>query len=475
VVRKSRCIRTSWASLSLTEQRQAIVCVKGNGSSHCLWFESLEELAGALARKTLVVRKWAVTAPRELCILKSVSLPAADLDEAARMVEFELPSLVPLSAEEVVYGCTVAGRQENLLRVLVYIIKADALERHLQTYKSAGIEPRRVSPDILAMHAWFLSVCRHLQGPTVFVWAGTSACHLMMSDEENFQGSQVLPLGADTAANAREIAREVMDRGRRLTASVPEPIRVVLAGPPELVSCVEGHLHASEDPNVRVEVTVVPRPCVRLPGAQEEQPDGAGEAVLAAGLLELSLGAPQPLTNLVPRGYLAKEQQHLLLVNALRVGILSVLLVALLWGCLAAANRRLAKACATVQAQIAPIVKVAGGVDRKRQRLRVIQRQLANRGRIAEAIAELYECTPKDISISALDVTWKQDTMTIDIKGHADLLPTAFEYTNAVREARLLRAMQIVDAQQIPKAAGGSVVEFKARCSVEEDASGKKR
>ena len=65
--------------------------------------------------------------------------------------------------------------------------------------------------------------------------------------------------------------------------------------------------------------------------------------------------------------------------------------------------------------------------------------------------------------------------MSIDIKGQADLLPTAFEYTDAVREAKLLRAMQIINAQQIPRAGGGSVVEFKATCTVTESLAGATR
>ena len=151
-----------------------------------------------------------------------------------------------------------------------------------------------------------------------------------------------------------------------------------------------------------------------------------------------------------------------------------MLLVLLSWVCLQAANRRLEKACRMMNAQIAPIEQLAGGVDRKRQRLRATQRQLSNRGRIAEMITELYECTPKAISISQLDVTWKQEGMFIDIKGQADLLPTAFEYTDAVREANLLQTMQIVHAQQIPRPDGRSVVEFRAHCLVREDGAAAK-
>jgi len=469
-VKETTRIKTTWASLSVAENGQAVVCVKGNDSLRCLRFESLEQLRRALSQRAIVVRKWAVAAPRDLCIVKPLSLPAADLDEAARMIEFEVPSLVPLPAEEVIYGCTVAGRQGNLLDVLVYIVKADVLERYLGGYKAIGIEPQRIIPDIVATHAWFKKVRRGPQERSVFVLAGRQQCHILTSEESNFQSGQRMHLNGDPAASALEVAREILHQGRQIAACPEDRIMVVLAGRQDLISPVEAHLRSQMGDAGALDVRITAGPEVRRHRWGGGTLDGGGnesyEDVVAAGLLELSVAGKQPHTNLVPRGYLARERQRALLVNGLRVGIMSLLLVFLAWACLAAANRRLEKTCAILHEQIAPIQKVAGGVDRKRQHLRAIQRQLSNRGRIAETLAELYETTPRAISISGLDVTWKQGAMSIDIQGQADLLPTAFEYTEAVQDANLLQTMQIINAQQIPRAGGTSVVEFKAQCSV---------
>ncbi len=474
-MKKSRGIKTSWASLILAETGQAIVGLKGNGTPYCICFDSLERLAQALSHKTLVVHKWAVAAPRDMCILKSTSLPAGDLDEAAAMVEFEVPSLVPVPADEIVYGCTVAGRQGNLLNVLVYIIKTDALERYLETYKTAGIEPRRVTPDVLATHAWFLAAGGQVEGPAVFVLAGPSLCRIVTSNERNFQSSRTLDLDSDPAGSALEIAREVRERAGEI-ADAQGKVATLLAGPPDLVSRVEAQLRSADGADTVMDVTVVRGPRISRHFREDGTPAGDGsptaECVIAAGLLELSVGSTQPYTNLIPRGYLVQEQRRTLLARGVRVGVMSMLLVALMWACLDMANRRLERACRIIQAQIAPIEKIAGGVDRKRQRLRAIRRQLSNRGRIAETLTEMYECTPADISVSELNVTWKQGAMSIDIKGQTDLLPTAFEYTEAVRNSTLLRTMQIANAQQIPRAQGGSIVEFKASCSVPEDSPG---
>lgn len=472
-------IKVTWASLRLCESGEVMVCVKGNGSPRCICFESLAQLGRALSEKALTVRKWAVAIPRDLSILKSVSLPAGDMDEAAKMVEYEVPSLVPLPLDEVVYGCTVVEQQDSLLDILVYIVKADALERHLEPYRAAGIVAKRVTPDVLAIHGWFIRAHAAAGGPAICVLADGPQCHLLSCRHGNFRSSRVLRFSADTPGTASEVAREIIHESRLIDTSPEEPTAILLAGRSELISRIDEQLRSlSDEHGVTGDVAVLrcpPTSVYRCPDESSPRQDGRlYGAVVAAGLLELSVNSKQSHANLVPRGYLAHQQRRALVANALRVAGMSVLLVLLSWVCLQTANRRLEKACRMVNAQIAPIEQLAGGVDRKRQRLRATQRQLSNRGRIAELITELYECTPKAISISQLDVTWKPEGMFIDIKGQADLLPTAFEYTDAVREANLLQTMQIVHAQQIPRPDGRSVVEFRAHCLVREDGAAAK-
>jgi hypothetical protein len=137
----------------------------------------------------------------------------------------------------------------------------------------------------------------------------------------------------------------------------------------------------------------------------------------------------------------------------------------LVWLCLAASNWRIERLSDVIESQIVPIEQVAGGVDSKRQRVAAIRRQLSNRGQITQIIGELYEYTPKTISISELTFMAGQNGASVDIKGQADSLSAAFDYTDAMREAKFLHGIQIENAQQIPRP-GGSVVTFKAYCDI---------
>jgi hypothetical protein len=131
-------------------------------------------------------------------------------------------------------------------------------------------------------------------------------------------------------------------------------------------------------------------------------------------------------------------------------------------------NRRIQRKTRRIDEQITPIKTVASSVASKRQRVRAIQNQLAGRGLITQVFQELYKYTPKNVSISELRFATRRNSASVDIKGQADLLSSAFEYTDAMSEATLLREMQVFDAQQIPRP-GGSVVEFKARCAIQDD------
>ena len=120
-------IKASRGALSLSDSGSGVMCVELRDGHRCLRFESLEEVEAAIKSKRLAVRKWVVTVPQRNCIVKRLILPALDVSEAVRMVEYEIGSLVPLPLEEISYGCTVLSKVENMLTVVVWIVKLEML------------------------------------------------------------------------------------------------------------------------------------------------------------------------------------------------------------------------------------------------------------------------------------------------------------------------------------------------------------
>lgn len=471
---KPTTIKTEWASLSLAEDGDAIVCAKCNGTPRCVRFDSLEQLKQAIDKKKISIKKWAVAVPRSSCILKPLTLPASDLAEAAKMIEFELSSLVPLPVDEIVYGSTLLNEQDNMLNVLVCILKLNTLNEHLKPYRAIGIEPHRITLNSLAIQSWFNTNRAVTSEPMIIALVSERSCTVQTCINGNFHKTNELTLaGRDATASSHEIVQEILHQREELSVLLKKTTVFLLAGAEECVSEVKNLLcSVLRDRTVANKVSTVPNPRIlyhTVDGKSENDGDRFGcEAIVAAGLLELAANSRLPHSNLLPQQYAKRHKQKALLFRYLLTGSLSLVLVLLAWSCLAAMNWRTERISRVIESQIAPIEQTASAVDSKRQRVKAIQRQLSNRGQIAAVIDELYRYTPKAISISELKFVSKPSGAFIEIKGQADLLSTAFDYTDAVSKAKLLSGIQIVNAQQIPRP-GGSVVVFKAYCDIQND------
>jgi hypothetical protein len=189
------------------------------------------------------------------------------------------------------------------------------------------------------------------------------------------------------------------------------------------------------------------------------------EGAVALGLLRAAAEGRFPRLNLLPQELLRKRERRGARRRYVVSGLLVLLSVVGLWSVLAATNWRTAQKARMLMSEISPIKASAGAVEGKRQRVQVIQKQLAGRDSILQLFEDLYTYTPKAISISDVSLAAQPEGISIDLRGHADLLATAFGYATALADAPLLGGIQIVDAQQTPRP-GGSVVEFKAHCMV---------
>jgi len=463
-------IKTEWASLSMAQDGNVIVCAKRGDVPCCMRFNSLEHLKHAIDNKKMLVKKWAVAVPGSLCILKPVALPALDLAEAAKMVEFELPSLIPLPPETIVYGCTLLNKQDNMLNILVCIVKLKTLNQYLEPYKAIGTEPQRIILDSLAIQNWFNTTGAATQGPGVSVFVNKDHCVVLTSINGNFHKAAELTLsGADVATSLREIVEEILNQRDELSAWLKKTTFILLAGAKEYVSEIKRLLSLMPPESAFTpKVSVISNPQITYyedGGYKHDNSSSRWEAAVAAGLHELAANSKLPHSNLLPQQYVRSFQRKLLLFNCFVTGGLSLLLLLLLWLCLTATSWRIERVSHKIELQIAPIEHIAGSVESKRQRVKAIQKQLSNRGQITQIAEELYRYTPKTISISELRFTSTHSKASIEIKGQADSLSSAFEYTDAMSKADLLDKIQIINVQQIPRP-GGSVVEFKANCVI---------
>jgi len=472
-MKKTFRIRTEWASLARADDGVLLVGVKSNGVSRCIYFESLEQLRQALENKELVVRKWAIIIPSRLCIIKTVALPASDIAEAAKMIEFELPSLVPLPAEQLVYGCSAINKQFGMLNVLVCIVRRKVLAEYLKPLNDIGIEPLRISLDTLAIHNWF---CKDRSGQIQrqvniavddlrLIFLLSEGEKLISADEIMARKFQGIPL-------CKDIQGLILNHLEQIPMGPEDKILIRITGPEKYLlqlKTVSDSIQAALHFNSKVEIKGATKSIPYSGGYDLRSEDSYSiEAIAVEGLLDMASASKMPHSNLLPAEKLRTYRRRELLCNALISSSLAVGSLVLLWLSLAAMSWRIEWACRPVEAQIAPIEHIAETVETKRERLRILWQQLSNRGRITQIMEELYKYTPRNISISKLTFTTKTGGVVVEIKGQTNMLSDAFDYTETMRKATLLKQLQIENAQQVP-VAGGSIVQFSACCFVKND------
>jgi hypothetical protein len=470
---KAMKIKAEWASLSLAEDGCAVVCTRFNGSAHCVRYDSLDQLCKAIGKRKVSVRKWAVSVPRSSCILKQLTLPASDMAEASKMIEFELPSLVPLNVDELVYCATPLGNQGDMLKVLVCILKEETLNEHLEPFISVGIKPHKIILSSLAIQQWFATFVSVESKPMIGVLANDRKGTVLSFIDDELQRASELHVEVLDVSNSRTIVGEIV-RHREELQDLPEDGKgLILAGSTERVCEIDGLLRSTvPEFSSGDDISIVPNPVVFKHSKPTESEDNydrfSWEAATASGLLKAATSSKLEYANLLPLQFVRKYERKTLLRRYQSTGVLFLVFVLLVWLILVAINWKTERMSRVLQAEIAPIEDTASAVDSKRQRVVAIQRQLSGRGRIVGIIRELYQYTPKSISLNTLSYDSRRDGTHIEIKGQADVLSTAWNYTEAMNEAKLLNGIQISNVQMVPRP-GGSVVVFKAHCDIPDD------
>lgn len=450
--------KTALGSVKITNDDSVIVSLKSSNGQGCLYFESIDQFAEAVKKRHIRVKRWIVSVPQSLCITKTIELPAESLEQAYKMLEFELSTYLPLPAEELVYGCAALGRKENLLKVCVYILKTKTLDTFLARFKSIGITPAKVLVDSVAIENWFNRSRKN--SAEIDLLFTTEQMLLLAVKEGRLQRYEQIRLTNGDLEGKREDITEQLEQLTSEFSTDKQPVLKIAAG-----SDIQEKLKVWFAPDYEnIEFPGLPAlNSFTKEGSVEK--DYTLESVVTCGLLRTAENPELKFLNLLGGKSLNKDQRRMLLINAGVTTLLAVSAICCLWLNFAVANWRIHHACQKITKQIAPIEHIAAEVESKRQKVKAIQTQLANRDQITEIFSQLYKYSPKQIAISQMSYSSKTEAASVNFKGQADTLSRAFEYSDAMKDSELLNNIQIINAQQIPRP-GGSIVEFKADCSI---------
>ncbi len=421
-------IKADWGVLVQTPASGYLLCVK-TSPTRCIPIEDLATISGMQSKKRWSIKNWATTVPLHACIVKPVSLPTDNLNEALQMLEFELPSIIPLSAREMVYGCSRVHRPDDgMIHLLVYILRRTILTELLKPLQDAGIACRYVLLDALAAYHG-VTLVPSVSEPDVTTLLGIHQGVVVVSQNQSV--CAIESLQCDMLESLPHQINAIIDAQTEASHLRSDPAHLIGSLDQDTNHYIKSHLgHGAQ-----VSALVFEKGSTGAAWQTDptSHPSCAFDEIKAAGLLDAVTHESWAHANLLPKDDIdvfdRLSQRRKLMV----LGGLILLVVAQMHGLLYGLNARISKQCDSIEKQISPISTVAKDVDSKRQQLIAIAGQYGHRGIIRKVYNELCEFTPNTITLSSLTIeSLGQKGTSISLQGQANSSLEAMEYlTNA--------------------------------------------
>lgn len=85
-----------------------------------------------------------LSVPRELCIIREIEFPYANIKELREALSYQLDSFIPFNNEDVYFDTHLLSRNRHNSKVLIVAVKKEALDDILSRLKALDIMPSRV-------------------------------------------------------------------------------------------------------------------------------------------------------------------------------------------------------------------------------------------------------------------------------------------------------------------------------------------
>jgi Tfp pilus assembly protein PilN len=106
--------------------------------------EVINMIQGFISAQGLSKDNVTLALPRERALVKVVELPSAAKENLRKVLEYELGKYIPFSPEEALFDFQILEERENILRIMLVIMRKEDVNEHLDLFKRVGISPLAV-------------------------------------------------------------------------------------------------------------------------------------------------------------------------------------------------------------------------------------------------------------------------------------------------------------------------------------------
>ncbi len=136
--------------------------------------------------------------------VRDITLPFTDRKKIARVVPYEVEGYIPYAVEDVVISYHILGQEEGKTRLLAVAVRKDMLREKLEILARAGVVPRFVDVDFMALFSLSQGGLTGSEGCYGIVDIGDTMTSVCIVDGKSLGYVRSIPIAGRTISQAIE-------------------------------------------------------------------------------------------------------------------------------------------------------------------------------------------------------------------------------------------------------------------------------
>jgi Tfp pilus assembly PilM family ATPase len=393
------------------------------------------ELADSFRQLKLNKQNVVVYIPRHLVTVRMLALPATDPKEISDMLDLQVGKQTPYAREEIIYAHKIMETgSTGYTQVMLAIVARNIIHERMDALLKAGLIVKRVAISSEGVLNWFCGAY------PAAMKSQSSQAILLIDIDSNYSDFIVTSRGRmvftrNILIGANHLTQETGGRYEKFLVELKlsleryhgeekniEITKAYLSGSGPNIKGLDGILSAGM--GIGVENA---DPLKDLPSQSviENAQDENLKFVSMTQLLGVTLDDKEPFMDLTPN---EQKVQNVMERKTEQLTLMGILIAAIVTGisflCLTNVHTQNAY-LAKLKKTISRIASEAGEIDKMRVAIDRVEERLDSRGSSLDCIEEIYKLTPREISLTDIDIDEKH---AVVLKGYGSAMSDVFKY-----------------------------------------------
>lgn len=380
--------------------------------------------------------------PRHLVTVRILELPATDPKEISDMIDLQVGKQTPYAKEEIVFAHKIIETgSSGYTKVMLAIVARNIVSERMEALAKAGLIVKRVVISSEGVYRWF----RRAYGAGMKLQSSQAV--ILVDVDSNY--SDFIVMRQEKMVFTRNIligANHLVQEAGGWHEKFLEEIKRSLEryqGSEKNTDIVKAYLSGSGPNLPGLDVALSAVLAIRVEKADpvkdfhsqsilESSGDENPKLVSMTQLLGITLDDKEPYMDLIPN---EQKVQNVMEHKTKQLTVMGILVVAIVTAlsflCLTNVHTRNAY-LTKLKRTISKIAIEAEGIDKMRVVIDKVEQRLDSRGSSLECLNEIYRVTPKEISLTDIDIDEKQ---MVVLRGHGFAMSDVFKYVKMLEES----------------------------------------